>query len=217
MIIFEPRNPAGQRVMKVLPCEFQVFLRWTPGQPAPDLVFPRAGFVFNVYRWIGNQSWYVETLIDDVNRTGQSPCDSAPAVKGEEISRNFDCYASETDNTYDLKSIIQIPAVRARLRRGLGDLYQTFLINLTVRGPWRLIDNCLAIQGNAPHRGDTDRAILALCRGQNHVYAALLTDGAFILLAPKMTADRLPTPIRGFLGDALDEAKIHRKSLTWID
>lgn len=217
MVILGPRDAAGQRVAERWPCTYEVLLRRMPSGAAPDLVFPRAGFAFEVYRWQDGHLAFVETLIDDVNSTGHSPCGGATAAGGDEIAGNFDCYVSVTIGSFDLRSIIQEPAIRARLRVGFGERYLTFLKNLTVRSPWRLVGGCLSMKGIAPHSGGDEEAALALCPGQNVVYAAMLTDGKLFLIAPRTAPTNLPLPIHDFLGDALDEAAVARRSLTWVE
>jgi hypothetical protein len=85
----------------------------------------------------------------------------------------------------DTDALLKEPAVHARLEAMLGKQLPTLLRNLDVKGDVDLIGGALALQGNAPHKGGEEEAIVCISDfgPQPLVEAAIFSKGKVTVYA----------------------------------
>jgi hypothetical protein len=62
----------------------------------------------------------------------------------------------------DTDALLKEPAVRAQLEAMLGKQLPTLIRNLNVKGDVELVGGALTLNGNAPHRGGEEEAIVCI-------------------------------------------------------
>lgn len=76
---------------------------------------------------------------------------------------------------YDTDAFLRLPAVRTELQKLLGPELDHLMHNLNVRGAVDLSGQTLSINGNAPHQGTEEEAIVCVGAGSMAVEAAILS------------------------------------------
>jgi hypothetical protein len=85
----------------------------------------------------------------------------------------------------DTDALLKEPAVRSRLEAMLGTQMPQLMRNLNVRSDVELVGGALALQGNAPHKGGEEEAIVCIAdQGPTpHVEAAVFSKGRVTVFA----------------------------------
>jgi hypothetical protein len=76
---------------------------------------------------------------------------------------------------YDTDAFLRLPAVRTELKKLLGPELEHLMHNLNVRGAVDLSGQTLSVNGNAPHQGTEEEAIVCVGAGSMVVEAAILS------------------------------------------
>jgi hypothetical protein len=76
---------------------------------------------------------------------------------------------------YDTDAFLRLPAVRTELQKLLGPELEHLMHNLNVRGAVDLSGQTLSVNGNAPHQGTEEEAIVCVAAGSMAVEAAILS------------------------------------------
>lgn len=76
---------------------------------------------------------------------------------------------------YDTDAFLRLPAVRKELQKLLGQEFDHLMHNLNVRGAVDLSGQTLSVNGNAPHQGTEEEAIVCVMAGSMAVEAAILS------------------------------------------
>lgn len=77
--------------------------------------------------------------------------------------------------SYDTDAFLRQPAVRSELQKLLGPELDHLMHNLNVRGAVDLSGQTLSVNGNAPHQGTEEEAIVCVTPGSMTVEAAILS------------------------------------------
>ena len=77
--------------------------------------------------------------------------------------------------SYDTDAFLKEPAVRVELQKLLGPELKHLMHNLNVRGAVDLSGSTLSVNGNAPHQGTEEEAIVCVTAGSMTVEAAILS------------------------------------------
>jgi hypothetical protein len=85
---------------------------------------------------------------------------SAPAAQSDDAATR-DMIAKWAGN-YDTDAFLRLPAVRSELRKLLGSELEHLMHNLDVRGAVDLSGQTLSVNGNAPHLGTEEEAIVCV-------------------------------------------------------
>lgn len=103
---------------------------------------------------------------------------NAPAVQSDDAAAR----ASATQamivkwaGSYDTDAFLRLPAVRLELQKLLGSELKHLMHNLDVRGAVDLSGQTLSVNGNAPHQGTEEEAIVCVGAGNMAVEAAILS------------------------------------------
>ncbi len=85
----------------------------------------------------------------------------------------------------DTDALLKEPAVRSQLEAMLGQQLPRLIRNLNVKGDVELIGGALALQGNAPHKGGEEEAIVCIAdQGPTPlVEAAIYSNGKVTIFA----------------------------------
>lgn len=101
---------------------------------------------------------------------------------GEAQSDEVDARASATRamivkwaGNYDTDAFLRLPAVHKELQKLIGSELEHLMHNLNVRGAVDLSGETLSINGNAPHQGTEEEAIVCVGAGSMAVEAAILS------------------------------------------
>ena len=76
---------------------------------------------------------------------------------------------------YDTDAFLRQPAVHTELQKLLGSELEHLMHNLNVRGAVDLSGQTLSVNGNAPHQGTEEEAIVCVTPGSMTVEAAILS------------------------------------------
>ncbi len=76
---------------------------------------------------------------------------------------------------YDTDAFLRLPAVHTELQNLLGTELDHLMHNLNVRGAVDLSGQTLSVNGNAPHQGTEEEAIVCVTAGSMTVEAAILS------------------------------------------
>lgn len=76
---------------------------------------------------------------------------------------------------YDTEAFLRLPTVRTELQKLLGPELEHLMHNLNVRGAVDLNGQTLSVNGNAPHQGTEEEAIVCVGAGRMEVEAAILS------------------------------------------
>lgn len=77
--------------------------------------------------------------------------------------------------SYDTDAFLKEPAIRKELQKLLGSELEHLMLNLNVRGAVDLSGQTLSVNGNAPHQGTEEEAIVCVTAGNMAVEAAILS------------------------------------------
>ena len=77
--------------------------------------------------------------------------------------------------SHDTDAFLRDPAIHTELQRLLGQELGHLMHNLNVRGPVDLNGQTLSVNGNAPHQGTEEEAIVCVMPGSMAVEAAILS------------------------------------------
>ena len=98
---------------------------------------------------------------------------SATAVQSDEATQH--AMIAKWAGNYDTDAFLRLPAVRTELQKLLGPELEHLMHNLNVRGAVDLSGQTLSINGNAPHQGTEEEAIVCVAAGNMAVEAAILS------------------------------------------
>jgi hypothetical protein len=107
----------------------------------------------------------------------------ALAAQGDEASRR--AMIAKYAGSYDTDAFLKEPAVRGELQKLLGAELDHLLRNLNVRGAVDLSGETLSVNGNAPHQGTEEEAIVCatVLPLKTIVESAILSEGAVTVFA----------------------------------
>jgi hypothetical protein len=114
---------------------------------------------------------------------------------GEDLLRRF-AGSDDTD------ALLREPGVRAELAALLGDELEHFLHNLNVRGSVDVISGDLSLNGNAPHGGTEEEAVLCISIYDLSVRAAMLSKGVVTVYSRRPTYDAQTLCIKDWITQA---------------
>lgn len=77
--------------------------------------------------------------------------------------------------SYDTDAFLRLPVVRTELQKLLGPELKHLMHNLNVRGAVDLSGQTLSVNGNAPHQGTEEEAVVCVTAGSMTVEAAILS------------------------------------------
>lgn len=77
--------------------------------------------------------------------------------------------------SYDTNAFLRQPAIHTELQKLLGSELEHLMHNLNVRGAVDLNGQTLSVNGNAPHQGTEEEAIVCVTPGSMTVEAAILS------------------------------------------
>jgi hypothetical protein len=83
--------------------------------------------------------------------------------------------------SYDTDAFLRDPAISTELQKLLGPELEHLMHNLNVRGPVDLNSQTLSVNGNAPHQGTEEEAIVCVMPGSMAVEAAILSENAIMV------------------------------------
>ncbi len=106
--------------------------------------------------------------------TGLVAC--AGTAQGDEASQR--AMINKWAGNYDTDAFLRLPAVRSELQKLLGPELEHLMHNLNVRGAVDLNGQTLSVNGNAPHQGTEEEAIVCVTSGSMAVEAAILSQDA---------------------------------------
>lgn len=98
---------------------------------------------------------------------------SATAAQGDEATQR--AMIAKWAGNYDTDAFLRLPAVRTELQTLLGSEFSHLMHNLNVRGAVDLGGQTLSVNGNAPHQGTEEEAIVCVTPGSMTVEAAILS------------------------------------------
>ena len=103
---------------------------------------------------------------------------SATAAQGDEATQR--AMITKWAGNYDTDAFLRLPAVRKDLQKLLGPELEHLMHNLDVRGAVDLSSETLSVNGNAPHQGTEEEAIVCVTvlPLTTIVEAAILSKGA---------------------------------------
>ena len=101
----------------------------------------------------------------------------------------------------DTDALLKDPTVRPQLEALLGKQMSQLVRNLNVKGEAELIGGALALQGNAPHKGGEEEAVVCVAdQGPTpHVEAALFSKGRVTVFAKAAQYDHLMLCIKDWI------------------
>lgn len=85
--------------------------------------------------------------------------------------------------SYDTDAFLREPAVRTELKKLLGPELEHLERNLNVKGAVDLSGSTLSVNGNAPHMGTEEEAVVCFTPINNTVEAAILSRGTITVFA----------------------------------
>lgn len=97
----------------------------------------------------------------------------ATVARGDEAVQH--AMIAKWAGNYDTDAFLRQPAVRSELQKLLGSELEHLMHNLNVRGPVDLSGQTLSVNGNAPHQGTEEEAIVCVTPGNLSVEAAILS------------------------------------------
>lgn len=87
-------------------------------------------------------------------------CASAGVAHSDEITQR--AMIAKYAGSYDTDAFLREPAVRAELQKLLGPELKHLMHNLNVRGAVDLSGQTLSVNGNAPHQGTEEEAVVCV-------------------------------------------------------
>lgn len=119
---------------------------------------------------------------------------------------------------YDYEPVLNDTLVAGNIARLLGDAAPVLRANLGVHAAIDLIAGNLVLQGNAPHQGYEEEAMLWLRVYDGAVMAALLHAGTFYLYAAPGEWEYLPRELRAFyFPRIIGQAQRPPAGLVWVE
>ena len=100
-------------------------------------------------------------------------CVSAMVARSDEGAARAEI--AKWAGSYDTDAFLRQPAVRGELQKLLGPELEHLMHNLNVRGAVDLGGQTLSVNGNAPHQGTEEEAIVCVTPGSMTVEAAILS------------------------------------------
>jgi hypothetical protein len=94
-------------------------------------------------------------------------------------------------NSYDTAGLLREPAVHSQLRTLLGPQIAKLMHNLDVKGAVDVIGGALKVEGNAPHGGTEEEAVVCVNPMGPIVQAAIYSKGKITVYAADGTYDNL--------------------------
>lgn len=98
---------------------------------------------------------------------------SPPAAQSDEAATR--AMIAKWAGSYDTNAFLREPGVHTELQKLLGSELEHLMHNLNVRGPVDLSGQTLSVNGNAPHQGTEEEAIVCVTPGSMTVEAAILS------------------------------------------
>lgn len=103
---------------------------------------------------------------------------SAPAAQSDDTAARASAAQAmivKWAGSYDTDAFLRLPAVRSDLQKLLGPELEHLMHNLNVRGAVDLNGQTLSVNGNAPHQGTEEEAIVCVGAWNMAVEAAILS------------------------------------------
>lgn len=103
---------------------------------------------------------------------------SAPAAQSDDAAARASATRAmivKWAGNYDTDAFLRLPTVRSELQKLFGPELEHLMHNLNVRGAVNLNGQTLSINGNAPHQGTEEEAIVCVTPGNMSVEAAILS------------------------------------------
>ena len=124
---------------------------------------------------------------------------SAAAAKSDEASRR--AMIAKWAGSYNTEGFLKEPAVRGELQKLLGAELDHLLRNLNVRGAVDLSGETLSVNGNAPHQGTEEEAIVCatVLPLKTIVEAAILSKGAVTVYTREETYENASICIKDWI------------------
>jgi hypothetical protein len=120
------------------------------------------------------------------------PAQSPDRAVGAELFRQF-AGSDDTD------AFLGHPGIRRQLERLLGPQLEHLQDNLNVRGSVDVIGGWLSVDGNAPHQGTLEEAVVCVSPYNLQVSAAILSQGSITAYTPGGTYDNLPRCVKDWI------------------
>lgn len=99
----------------------------------------------------------------------------------------------------DYNALLNDPEVRAKLQRLVGGQMGLLRHNLSVTGSVDLVGGALSVNGNAPHRGGEDEAVVCVAPYGPVVQAAIASKGRITVYASDGTYEYLTRCIKDWI------------------
>lgn len=108
-------------------------------------------------------------------------------------------YLKEYAGTYEDTKIYSDKFISKKLKKVLGNELDHLKRNLSVRGPINFIDGELVIQGNAPHLGSVEDAILSINLYNGKISAAIHSNETITVYTEENDYRYIPISIKDYL------------------
>lgn len=108
---------------------------------------------------------------------------SASALLAHADEAAYRAMAAKYAGSYDTDAFLREPAIHEELQKLLGPELEHLMHNLNVRGPVDLNGHTLSINGNAPHQGTEEEAVVCVLPGNMTVEAAILSKDKITVFA----------------------------------
>jgi hypothetical protein len=102
-------------------------------------------------------------------------------------------------NSYDTDALLREPAVHSQLQKLLGPQIAMLRHNLFVKGAVDVIGGALQVEGNAPHGGTEEEAVVCVSPMGPIVQAAIYSKGKFTVYAADGTYENLMRCIKDWI------------------
>jgi hypothetical protein len=129
---------------------------------------------------------------------GQAWAQAPDAEAGKQLLREF-------AGNEDTDALLNHPAVRPQLERLLGEELPHLMRNLDVRGAVDVLSGELVVDGNAPHQGTEEEAVVCVNIYGLEVNAAILSEGAITVYSRQKGYENLPRCIKDWITQANSE------------
>ena len=99
----------------------------------------------------------------------------SPTAQADEASQR--AMIAQWAGNYDTDAFLREPAIHTELQKLVGSELEHLMHNLNVRGSEDLNGQTLSVNGNAPHQGTEEEAIVCVLPGRPAVEAAIFSKG----------------------------------------
>ncbi len=125
-------------------------------------------------------------------------------------------------DTHDYQPILQDPIIKKGMKRLLGSERCHLLENLNVHSSVAIIDGYFVLQGNAPHAGIEERAIMLADMDTAQLHAAIFSQGWIRVFSAADQYDDLPIVVKEWvlvqrMGFVIRDNKPENVHLVWVE